>query len=152
MTAHRYVATTSWTRDGASFTDLRYSRAHRWTFDGGVEVPASSSPLHVKVPFSDPAAVDPEEAFVAAVSSCHLLTFLFVAARRGFTVDAYHDAAEGLMGRNAEGREAMLRVTLRPRITWAGAAPDEATVAAMHHEAHQECYIANSIRTEVVVG
>ena len=148
---HRYTATVSWSRGDAPFTDMKYSRAHRWAFDGGVEVPASSSPQHVRVPFSDPSAVDPEEAFVAACSSCHLLSFLWVVARRGFTVDGYHDEAEGTMGRNAEGREAITHVALRPRITWVGDAPDAATIAAMHHEAHDVCYIANSVRTEIVV-
>lgn len=148
---HRYTATVAWSRGDAPFTDLRYSRAHRWRFDGGADVPASSSPLHVRTPLSDPAGVDPEEAFVAAASSCHMLTFLWVAARRGFTVDAYVDDAEGIMGRNAEGREAITRIALRPRITWSGDAPDQATLDALHHEAHEGCYIANSVRSEIVV-
>jgi organic hydroperoxide reductase OsmC/OhrA len=147
---HRYTATVTWTRGTAPFTDLRYSRAHRWQFDGGLDVLASSSPQHVRIPLSDPAGVDPEEAFVAALSSCHLLTFLYIAAKRGFTVDAYADDAEGVMGENAQGRLAITRVVLRPRVTYVSA-PDAATEAAMHHQAHEECYIANSVRTDVLV-
>lgn len=144
-----YAATVVWKRDGAGFTDLKYSRAHRWQFDGGVEVPASSSPHSVPLPMSAADAVDPEEAFVAALSSCHMLWFLFIAARKGLIVESYRDAADGVMGRNADGKKAMTRVTLRPEVRFAGAAPDPAAFAAMHHEAHVECYIANSVRTEV---
>jgi organic hydroperoxide reductase OsmC/OhrA len=147
---HRYTAVTTWAREGAPFTDLRYSRAHRWKFDGGVELTGSSSPLHVRVPFSDPSGVDPEEALVAALSSCHLLSFLYVAAKRGFVVDSYVDEAEGVMGENAEGRQAITRVVLRPRVTYVND-PDAETEAAMHHQAHDDCYISNSVRSEVVV-
>jgi organic hydroperoxide reductase OsmC/OhrA len=147
---HRYTATTTWSRDGAPFTDLRYSRAHRWKFDGGVDLLGSSSPHHVRVPLSDPAGVDPEEAFVAALSSCHLLSFLYVAAKRGFVVDSYVDEAEGEMGELEKGRLAVTRVVLRPRVTYVSP-PDSATEAAMHHQAHEDCYIANSVRTEVLV-
>ena len=147
---HRYTATTSWSREGAPFTDLRYSRAHRWRFDGGLDLPASSSPQHVRVPMSNPAGVDPEEAFVASLSSCHMLSFLYVAAKRGIVVDEYVDEAEGVMDRNDEGRLAITRVVLRPRVTYAST-PDAATEAALHHQAHEDCYIANSVRTEVVV-
>jgi organic hydroperoxide reductase OsmC/OhrA len=147
---HRYTATTTWSRDGAPFTDLRYSRAHRWKFDGGVDLLGSSSPQHVRVPLSDPAGVDPEEAFVAALSSCHLLSFLYVAAKRGFVVDSYVDEAEGVMSEIEKGRLAVTRVVLRPRVTYA-TPPDDETEAAMHHQAHDDCYIANSVRTEVVV-
>jgi organic hydroperoxide reductase OsmC/OhrA len=144
-----YVATISWSRDGATFTDLRYSRAHRWEFDGGVAVPASASPHHVPLPLSDAAAVDPEEAFVAALSSCHMLCFLAIAARRGFVVDRYTDEASGAMGPGEGGRPAITRVVLRPRAAFVGNAPDAATHRAMHHAAHEECYLANSVRTEV---
>jgi organic hydroperoxide reductase OsmC/OhrA len=147
---HRYTATTTWARDGAPFTDLRYSRAHRWKFDGGVDLLGSASPLHVRVPFSDPAGVDPEEAFVASISSCHLLSFLYVAAKRGVVVESYVDDAEGVMSENAEGRLAVTRVVLRPRVTYA-TPPDASEEAAMHHQAHDDCYIANSVRTEVLV-
>ena len=147
---HRYTATTTWAREGAPFTDLRYSRAHRWKFDGGVDLLGSSSPQHVRVPFSDPAGVDPEEALVASLSSCHLLSFLYVAAKRGFVVESYVDEAEGEMGKNDEGRLAVTRVVLRPRVVYANA-PDAETDAAMHHQAHEDCYIANSVRAEVLV-
>ena len=147
---HRYTATTIWSREGAPFTDLKYSRAHRWTFDGGVDIPASSSPLHVRIPFSDPAGVDPEEAFVAALSSCHLLSFLYAAAKRGIVVESYVDDAEGVMDKNEQGRLAITRVVLRPRVTYA-TAPDAETESALHHQAHEDCYIANSVRTEVLV-
>jgi organic hydroperoxide reductase OsmC/OhrA len=147
---HRYTATTTWSRNGSPFTDLKYSRAHRWQFDGGADLLASSSPQHVKVPLSDPAGVDPEEAFVAALSSCHLLSFLYEAAKRGITVDDYVDEAEGVMSTNEQGKLAITRVVLRPRVRYASPL-DAATQASLHHEAHEACYIANSVRTEVVV-
>ncbi len=145
-----YSATVAWRRSGAVFSDNRYSRAHSWTFDGGTQVPASASPHSVRVPLSDPAAVDPEEAFVAAVSSCHMLWFLNIAALRGFVIDDYVDHAAGTMGTNAEGKIAMLTVTLRPAVRFIGdKAPAAGEAEAMHHEAHEKCYIANSIKTEV---
>jgi organic hydroperoxide reductase OsmC/OhrA len=147
---HRYTATTTWSRDGAPFIDLKYSRAHRLKFDGGVDILASSSPQHVRIPFSDPAGVDPEEAFVASLSSCHLLSFLYVAAKRGIVVESYVDDAEGMMDRNEDGRLAITRVVLRPRVTYE-VAPDAETEAALHHQAHEDCYIANSVRAEVLV-
>jgi len=150
MAAHSYLATIHWARGAAAFTDRRYSRGHSWRFDGGVEVPASSSPHSVRVPFSVAAAVDPEEAFVAAVSSCHMLWFLSLAAERGYRVDDYLDAAEGVMDKNTEGRMAIVAVTLRPRIRFSGPAlPTEADIAELHERAHEECFIANSIRSEV---
>ncbi len=145
-----HTAVIEWERNGAAFTDNRYSRRHSWRFDGGVELPASSSPHTVPVPLSDAAAVDPEEAFVAALASCHMLWFLSIAARRGFVVDSYRDDARGVLGRNDGGRLAMLRVTLRPSISFSGTtAPSWRDVLAMHHEAHEECYLANSVRTEL---
>ncbi len=108
-------ATIAWQRGSAKFTDNRYSRSHTWSFDGGGEVPASSSPSNVKLPYSNAAAVDPEEAFVASLSSCHMLWFLSIAAQRGFCVDRYVDAAAGVMARNAAGKLAMTRVTLHPQ-------------------------------------
>jgi organic hydroperoxide reductase OsmC/OhrA len=150
MAAHEYTAAVHWTRAEAPFTDNRYSRAHRWLFDGGVEVPASSSPQLVRVPLSVEAAVDPEEALVAALSSCHMLWFLSLAAEGGFRVDDYHDQAVGIMGRNAAGRMAMARVTLRPRVAFSGERlPTQAQIRELHHRAHQECFIANSVTTEV---
>lgn len=149
--AHRYAASIEWQRrDGDGFTDNRYSRAHRWRFDGGVEVPASSSPQLVPLPWSDEQAVDPEEAFVAALASCHLLWFLTLAAKAGFVVERYVDGADGVMARNAAGKLAMTQVTLRPHVRFAaGRAPDAAAFEQLHHRAHDECFIANSVRTEV---
>lgn len=147
-----HTATVSWDRFDAAFTDNRYSRAHRWMFDGGATIPASSSPHVVAVPMSDPMGVDPEEAFVASLSSCHMLWFLSIAARHGYVVDRYEDQAVGTMARNAEGRRAMTRVVLRPAVAFGGERqPTAEEMHALHDEAHHECYIANSVRTEVVV-
>ncbi len=152
--AHEYRATVRWARqEGEAFTDQRYSRVHVWAFDGGVEVPASSAPSSVPLPFSRPDAVDPEEAFVAALSSCHMLFFLHLAARRGFIVDRYEDHAVGVMAKNERGKLHVARVTLDPRIDFSGArrpTPDD--IAELHHRSHEECYIANSVRTEVTVA
>jgi organic hydroperoxide reductase OsmC/OhrA len=149
---HRYEARVAWQRGGAVFTDNRYSRGHEWSFDGGVTVPASSSPLTVKVPYSVAQAVDPEEALVAATSSCHMLWFLSLAAKRGLVVDRYADEAFGVMEENADGKLAFTRITLRPRIEFGGAKrPSAAERAALHHEAHAECFIANSLKCDVVV-
>jgi organic hydroperoxide reductase OsmC/OhrA len=146
-----YTAVVSWTRDdSATFTDIRYSRGHEWTFDGGVTVPASSSPHVVPLPMSRADAVDPEEAFVASLSSCHLLWFLWIAAKQGFVIDHYRDDADGIMAENADGRLAMTVVTLRPRVTFGGARrPTPAEHEALHHEAHDRCFIANSVKTDV---
>lgn len=147
-----HTATVVWERFGADFLDQRYSRAHRWTFDGGATVPASSSPHVVPIPMSDPLGVDPEEAFVAALSSCHMLFFLSFAAKAGFVVDQYLDEAVGTMDRNEAGRLAMTRVVLRPRIAFVGdRQPDEATLRALHDDAHHACFLANSVKAEVVV-
>lgn len=153
MSKHEYTATVTWQRpDGAKFTDQRYSRAHQWSFDGGTIVPASSSPAVVPVPASNAAAVDPEEAFVASLSACHMLFFLFHAAKKGFVIDQYEDAAAGTMGKNAEGRTAMLKVTLRPQVRWADdRKPSAEELDAMHHQSHLDCYIANSVKTEVAI-
>jgi len=147
-----HTATISWRRDGAPFTDKKYSRAHRWKFDGGLEVPGSSSPHSVRVPMSDPAAVDPEEAFVAALSSCHMLWFLAIAAARGFVVDSYEDSAVGVLSRSPAGKMAMTSVTLRPVIVFEGRQPSGDEIDAMHHEAHEECYIASSVTAEIHVS
>jgi organic hydroperoxide reductase OsmC/OhrA len=153
MSKHEYTATVAWQRAAdARFTDNRYSRAHEWRFDGGVVVPASSSPAVVPVPLSSAAAVDPEEAFVASLSACHMLWFLFHAAKKGFVVERYEDAAAGTMGKDAEGRTAMLRVVLRPRVAWGGERrPSAEDLEAMHHQAHVDCYIANSVKCEVAL-
>jgi organic hydroperoxide reductase OsmC/OhrA len=150
--AHEYRATVKWTRGDGKFTDQRYSRGHTWTFDGGITVAASSSPLSVRLPFSVAEAVDPEEAFVAAVSSCHMLTFLYVAAKQGFVVDCYADDAVGVMTKNERGRMWVSRVTLAPAITFTGEKPPTPEqLAELHHLAHEECFIANSVKSEVVV-
>ncbi|HEX7150902.1 MAG TPA: OsmC family protein [Thermoanaerobaculia bacterium] len=147
-----YTATVQWQRGDARFTDNRYSRLHSWEFDGGITVPASASPHVVRAPFSSAEAVDPEEAFVAALSSCHMLFFLSIAAKRGYVIDSYVDRAVGIMEKNAAGKVVMTRVTLRPEIAFSGdTLPDAAAIAAVHHEAHEECFLANSVTTEVVV-
>jgi organic hydroperoxide reductase OsmC/OhrA len=147
----RHTAVIRWERGDARFVDGRYSRAHTWTFDGGAVVPGSSSPHVVPAPYSNPGAVDPEEAFVASLSSCHMLWFLSIAQGRGFRVDRYVDEAVGTMARNAEGKLAITRVTLHPQIAFSGErTPSRAELDAMHHEAHEQCFIANSVRTEVL--
>ena len=152
--AHEYRATVRWTReDGAAFTDNRYSRGHIWRFDGGVEVPASSAPASVPLPDSLPDAVDPEEAFVAALSSCLMLFFLWCAAKSGFVIDRYEDEAVGVMTKNERGKLFGSSVTLNPRIAFSGPrrpSPDE--VADLHHRSHEESFIANSVLTEVVMA
>ncbi len=146
----RYTAVITWERSDAVFTDNRYSRGHRWKFDGGIEVPASASPHVVPLPFSVAAAVDPEEAFVAALASCHMLWFLSIAARQGFVVERYRDEAIGVLAKNAQGRLAMTEVTLRPEVLFAGdKRPSADQHQAMHHEAHAECFIASSVNTDV---
>ena len=148
----KYLATIRWSRKSEeAFLDGRYSRAHRWSFDGGADVPASSSPSVVRVPFSDPAGVDPEEALVASLSSCHMLFFLDFAKQAKFLVEAYEDAAEGVMEKGADGRVRMTRVTLRPLIRFGERVPSESELAAIHHRAHDACYIANSVTAEVIV-
>lgn len=146
-----YTATIEWTRGDAKFSDLAYSRGHRWRFDGGAVVPASSSPHVVPPPQSDPAAVDPEEAFVASLSSCHMLWFLAIAAKRGWVVDAYSDEAVGVMAPNASKRLAMAEVVLRPRVRFSGPLPSESQHAELHEVAHDRCFIANSVTTVVRV-
>ncbi len=145
----KYTATIRWQRGpDEPFTDNKYARGHQWSFDGGVSFRASSSP-HVVPRYSDPSGVDPEEAFVAALSSCHMLTFLYRAALAGLVVDAYDDTAEGRMAKTPEGRVWVAEVVLRPAVRWASAAPDFAVQTALHHAAHEECFIANSVKTEV---
>jgi organic hydroperoxide reductase OsmC/OhrA len=144
-----YTATILWERGTAEpFTDNRYSRGHSWSFDGGVSFRASSSP-HVVPRYSDPSGVDPEEAFIASLSSCHMLTFLYLVAKRGFVVNRYEDTAEGVMAKSETGRIWVAKVVLRPKVAWEGSGPDAATVEELHHLAHDECFIANSVRTEV---
>jgi organic hydroperoxide reductase OsmC/OhrA len=145
-----YQAVVEWGRNGAKFTDNRYSRGHRWRFDGGVEVPASASPHVVPLPMSVQAAVDPEEALVASLSSCHMLFYLSIAARRGFVIDRYRDEAEGQMTKAEGGKLAMTRVTLHPDVQYGGGKkPTREEEDAMHHAAHDECFIARSVKTDV---
>jgi organic hydroperoxide reductase OsmC/OhrA len=150
MAEHR--ATIRWSRTGPDFLRGQYSREHTWHFDGGLTVPASPSPSVVPTPWSNPAHVDPEEAFVAAIASCHMLTFLWLASKAGFQVDAYEDEAIGSMAKNDRGAYWLDEVMLRPRITWTGSkAPAGEELEKLHHRAHEECFIANSIRTHVRV-
>lgn len=146
----RHVAEIVWQSDG-SFASGQYSRRHELRFDGGAVVTASSSPQVVPPPLSDPAGVDPEEALVASISSCHMLWFLSLARELGLEVESYRDRAEGVLGRIAPGRMGMARVTLRPEIAFAGRQPDAQELERLHHEAHERCFIANSLRTKVVV-
>ena len=147
-----YTATIRWSaRPGEDYAKGQYSRAHEWVFDGGVTLPASASPHIVPAPWSDAAGVDPEEAFVASLSSCHMLFFLDFAKRAGFAVQTYTDAAEGVLEKRDDGAMWMSKVTLRPRVEWAGEAPDAGAIEALHHRAHEACFIANSVTTKVSV-
>ncbi|MGE0716649.1 MAG: OsmC family protein [Alphaproteobacteria bacterium] len=146
-----YVAQVVWKRGDARFVDGRYTRGHEWRFDGGAVVPASSSPHVVRLPWSVAENVDPEEAFVAAISSCHMLTFLWLASKQGLLIDEYRDDAVGYMEKNAEGRLAVTRVVLRPAISWGGEPPTAEALDHLHHESHEQCFIANSVRTEITV-
>ena len=147
-----HIAKIQWERNDSRFSDNRYSRVHRWSFDGGAVVSASSSPHVVRLPFSDPSCVDPEEAYVAALSSCHMLWFLGLAARDGYVVDRYIDSAQGEMEKNDEGKEAITRVILRPTVIFSGAQiPNDASLTQLHHEAHESCFLASSVRTVIEV-
>lgn len=149
---HEYQAKIHWQRGDQVFADNLYSRAHDWQFDGGLTVPASSSPLSVPLPMSVAANVDPEEALVAAASSCHMLFFLWLACKQGFTVDSYTDKAVGTMAKNEIGKLAITRISLRPKIVFSGIRlPTSEQLTALHHQAHEDCYIANSLRAEIVV-
>ena len=149
---HTYMATVRWQRGEQAFTDNKYSRAHDLVFDGGAIVRGSSAPSSVPLPYSDAAAVDPEEALVGALSACHMLFFLAFAGKRGFRIDTYEDAAVGEMSKNAAGKLYISKVTLSPRIVFSGdKRPTADDVAAMHHRSHEECYISNSVRAEVVI-
>ena len=144
------VATVAWQRGAnEAFTDKRFSRGHQWSFDGGLTVRASSSPQVVQK-YSDPAGIDPEEAFVASLSACHMLTFLWVAASKGYVVDSYRDEAAGVMSKNAKGKYFVSSVTMRPKVVFSGAnRPDRRALEALHHAAHEDCFIANSVITEI---
>ncbi len=150
MSEHK--ATIKWRRTSPEFLKGRYSREHTWVFDGGFTVPASPSPFVVPVPYSNPAHVDPEEAFVAAISSCHMLTFLHLASKSGFQVDSYDDEAVGVMAKNEKGVSWVSLVKLNPKIAFGGGKlPTPADQEQLHHLAHEQCYIANSIKTALVV-
>lgn len=145
-----HTANIEWQRDGASFVDDQYSRAHSWHFDGGLTVPASPSPHIVPEPMSVASNIDPEEAFVASISSCHMLFFLAICARRGIVVDDYRDAAIGHLEKNDSGRMAITRVVLRPRATYSGdKIPDHEQVEKIHHRSHEMCFISNSVQSEI---
>lgn len=145
-------ATIEWRRGDQAFVDNKYSRAHVWRFDGGGEVAGSSSPLSVPLPYSDPAAVDPEEAMVASLSSCHMLWFLAFAAKAGWVVDRYLDAASGELDRDEAGRRYLARVALRPVTTFLGEAPSQAALDALHHQAHDHCDMAHSVRSTITIA
>ncbi|MHA7602211.1 OsmC family protein [Alicycliphilus sp. T452] len=147
-----HVVEIEWDRKESKFLDHRYSRVHIWRFDGGVELRGSSSPDVVRVPLSDPSAVDPEEAFVASLSSCHMLWFLDLAARDGYLVDAYTDRAEGRLTKRPDGRMWLSLVALNPVVRFSGEkAPTKATVEDLHHRAHEECFLANAVKSEISI-
>lgn len=147
-----YTASIQWARGAdEAFLDQRYSRGHLWEFDGGIRVPASSSPHVVPLPYSVEANVDPEEAFVASLSSCHMLFFLAIAAQQGFVVESDVDHAVGVMEKGSDGKMAMTKVTLRPKAVFSGAQhPSDEVLEQIHHDSHEKCFIANSVKTEVV--
>lgn len=146
----RHTASIAWRSDGG-FADNSYSRRHHWRFDGGAELVASSSPDVVPVPRSDPFGVDPEEALVAAAASCHMLWFLSLAQQAGLAVDSYEDEAAAELGRTSPGKIAITRITLHPSITFAGRQPDLAELDRLHHEAHERCFIANTLNCPIIV-
>jgi organic hydroperoxide reductase OsmC/OhrA len=145
-----YRATVDWRCEG-DFAHRRYSRVHRIGFDGGLTVPGTAGPASVNPRYSTEGAMDPEQAFVASLSACHMLWFLDIAARAGFVAETYRDEAEGTLAPGPDGKQSMTRVTLSPRIAWTGRAPSAAELADLHHQAHEECFIANSVKSEVVI-
>ncbi|MGV0028213.1 OsmC family protein [Phormidesmis priestleyi] len=149
----QHLATIQWKRGCATFTDHQYSREHVWQFDGGVEIAASASPHNVREPYANPACVDPEEAFVASLSSCHMLWFLAIAAKQKFVVESYFDQAVGVLEKNEAGNLAITQVRLRPQIIFAGEnQPTDQQVEEMHEAAHDSCFLANSVKTKVMIG
>ncbi|MBT5073253.1 MAG: OsmC family peroxiredoxin [Kordiimonadaceae bacterium] len=147
-----YIAKISWSRDECEkFTDQKYSRIHNWQFEGGLNISASPSHHIVPIPYSDPDLVDPEQAFVASISSCHMLFFLDLCSRKKIIVDEYNDQAEGILGKDDGGNMAMTVVTLKPRTSFSGEnIPTQSEVEKIHHKAHQLCFIANSVKTKIV--
>ena len=150
--AHTYTAETIWERGDQIFIDNLYSRKHTLRFDGGISIAGSSSPLVVPIPLSEPNAVDPEESFVSSISSCHMLWFLSIAVKRGYVVDSYRDCAVGRMTLNERKKHWVSSVTLQPKVVFSGAQmPSEEQIGKMHHEAHEACFIANSVKTDIQV-
>jgi organic hydroperoxide reductase OsmC/OhrA len=151
MAEHK--ASIAWKLSGPSFRKGQFTREHTWTFDGGVTVPASSSPAALPAPWSNPANVDPEEAFVAAIASCHMMTFLWLASRQGFEVESYEDDAVGVLTKNEKRVSWVSAVTLNPRIVYTGdKRPTHEEEAQLHHGAHEQCFIANSVKTAIKVA
>jgi organic hydroperoxide reductase OsmC/OhrA len=151
MSEHK--ATIRWTRTGEEFLKGKFPRAHTWTFDGGLDIPASSSPAAVPAPYSNPANVDPEEAFVASISSCHMMTYLWAAYRSGFVIDSYEDEAVGVLTKNEKGIPWVSVVTLHPQIAYSGEKiPTAEDIERLHHQAHDNCFIANSVKTEIKIA
>jgi organic hydroperoxide reductase OsmC/OhrA len=148
-----YKIKISWKKKSSEvFTDKKYSRAHKWIFDGGIELPASSSQHVVPLPMSDESAVDPEEAYVASISSCHMLWFLSIAAGKKFIVDSYEDEAEGILAKDKNGKLAITEIFLKPRISFIGGKiPAKNEIVELHHLAHENCFIANSVKTKIKV-
>lgn len=148
-----YYATVNWVRGkNENYTDNKYSRGHKWYFDGGATVPASSSPHIVPLPYSIEANVDPEEAYVASLSSCHMLFFLSIAAKKNYIIDEYVDSAVGIMGQDSNGINSMTKVILRPKVLFSGDnLPTIEEIEIMHYQSHEKCFIANSVKTEVVI-
>lgn len=146
-----HTATVQWRHTSGDFLTGRYSREHTWTFDCGVTVAASSSPAAVRVPFSNPDNVDPEEAYVASIASCHMLSFLYAAMKEGFEVVSYEDHAIGTMTKNERGVLWVSSVVLRPTILYAQRVPSAEELSRLHHSAHEQCFIANSVRTAITV-
>jgi organic hydroperoxide reductase OsmC/OhrA len=150
MAEHK--ATISWKNEGPDLLKGKYSRVHRWTFDGGLSIEGSASPAVVPAPYSSTAAIDPEEAFVAAISSCHMLTFVWLASRQGFQVDSYEDQAVGVTKKNEKGATWVATVTLRPKLVYGGdKRPSADEEERLHHAAHEQCYISSSVKTEVLI-
>jgi organic hydroperoxide reductase OsmC/OhrA len=148
----QYYATIKWENSGPDFLKNEYSREHQWIFDGGTVIAATAAPSIVPAPWSNPEYVDPEEAFIASLSSCHMLFFIHIAAQRGFLLDAYSDDAEGTMEKNSDGKVAITRVVLHPKPVFSGNnIPDEDEISSMHHNAHKDCFIANSVTTVIEI-
>jgi organic hydroperoxide reductase OsmC/OhrA len=146
----KHTAIIHWKQCGTDFLKGQYSREHTWSFDGGLTLAASASPEIVPLPWSNAAGLDPEEALVASISSCHMLWFLSMASKAGFAVAGYRDEAVGQMTKNEQGKSWISSVTLHPKIEWDSLQqPDSAEIAHLHHLAHEECFIANSLKTKI---